>query len=77
MFFFICFNMLMVFQNILDEQSNDGFNWKEFFKIKSVYKLLYVLEIIEVLGKFNRRIRREFMGSYSDFYLDLDDLSED
>lgn len=40
-------------------KSNDGLNWKELLKIKSAHKLLYALEIIEALGKPNRRIRRE------------------
>lgn len=72
-----CPNMLMAFQNISDEQSNDGLNWKELLKIKSAHKLLYALEIIEALGKPNRRIRRESTGSYSDLYPDSDDSSED
>lgn len=40
-------------------KGNDGLNWKELLKIKSAHKLLYALEIIEALGKPNRRIRRE------------------
>ncbi|XP_036605909.1 ubiquitin carboxyl-terminal hydrolase 34-like [Trichosurus vulpecula] len=72
-----CPDMLQAFQTISDEQGNDGLNWKELLRIKSAHKLLYVLEIIETLGKPNRRIRRESTGSYSDLYPDSDDSSED
>ena len=72
-----CPNMLQAFQNISDEQGNDGFSWKDLLRIKSAHKLLYALEIIEALGKPNRRIRRESTGSYSDLYPDSDDSSED
>ncbi|CAJ0933403.1 unnamed protein product [Ranitomeya imitator] len=51
--------------------------WKDLLRIKSAHKLLYALEIIEALGKPNRRIRRESTGSYSDLYPDSDDSSED
>ncbi|KAF2987749.1 hypothetical protein EK904_015161, partial [Melospiza melodia maxima] len=60
-----------------DSEGNDGFSWKDLLRIKSAHKLLYALEIIEALGKPNRRIRRESTGSYSDLYPDSDDSSED
>ncbi|KAG2467434.1 UBP34 hydrolase, partial [Polypterus senegalus] len=60
-----------------DMQVNDGPYWKDLLRIKSPHKLLYALEIIEALGKPNRRIRRESTGSYSDLYPDSDDSSED
>ncbi|XP_062912032.1 ubiquitin carboxyl-terminal hydrolase 34 isoform X4 [Mobula hypostoma] len=72
-----CPNMLQAFQNISDEQGNDGHCWKDLLRIKSPHKLLYALEIIEALGKPNRRIRRASTGSYSDLYPDSDDSSED
>ncbi|XP_058880437.1 ubiquitin carboxyl-terminal hydrolase 34 isoform X1 [Acipenser ruthenus] len=71
-----CPNMLQAFQNI-SEEGNDGPCWKDLLRIKSPHKLLYALEIIEALGKPNRRIRRESTGSYSDLYPDSDDSSED
>ncbi|KAK1171274.1 hypothetical protein AOXY_G6034 [Acipenser oxyrinchus oxyrinchus] len=71
-----CPNMLQAFQNI-SEEGNDGPSWKDLLRIKSPHKLLYALEIIEALGKPNRRIRRESTGSYSDLYPDSDDSSED
>lgn len=40
-------------------QAADGLCWKELLRIKSPHKLLYALEIIEALGKPNRRIHRE------------------
>nr|XP_033794971.1 ubiquitin carboxyl-terminal hydrolase 34 isoform X3 [Geotrypetes seraphini] len=72
-----CPNMLQAFQNISDEQGNEVPFWKDLLRIKSAHKLLYALEIIEALGKPNRRIRRESTGSYSDLYPDSDDSSED
>uniref|UniRef100_A0A4W3GN70 Ubiquitin carboxyl-terminal hydrolase 34 n=1 Tax=Callorhinchus milii TaxID=7868 RepID=A0A4W3GN70_CALMI len=72
-----CPNMLQAFQNISEEQGNDGLCWKDLLRIKSPHKLLYALEIIEALGKPNRRIRRASTGSYSDLYPDSDDSSED
>uniref|UniRef100_A0A3B5M3R9 Ubiquitin carboxyl-terminal hydrolase 34 n=1 Tax=Xiphophorus couchianus TaxID=32473 RepID=A0A3B5M3R9_9TELE len=69
-----CPKMLQAFQNISDETS---LCWKELLRIKSPHKLLYALEIIEALGKPNRRIHRESTGSYSDLYPDSDDSSED
>ncbi|XP_018120315.1 ubiquitin carboxyl-terminal hydrolase 34 isoform X2 [Xenopus laevis] len=72
-----CPNMLQAFHNVSDEQGNDGPCWKDLLRIKSAHKLLYALEIIEALGKPNRRIRRESTGSYSDLYPDSDDSSED
>ncbi|XP_041108948.1 ubiquitin carboxyl-terminal hydrolase 34 isoform X3 [Polyodon spathula] len=71
-----CPNMLQAFQNI-SEEGSDGPCWKDLLRIKSPHKLLYALEIIEALGKPNRRIRRESTGSYSDLYPDSDDSSED
>ncbi|MGH0139449.1 UNVERIFIED_CONTAM: hypothetical protein FKN15_063912 [Acipenser sinensis] len=53
-----CPNMLQAFQNI-SEEGSDGPCWKDLLRIKSPHKLLYALEIIEALGKPNRRIRRE------------------
>uniref|UniRef100_A0A3P9L1X7 Ubiquitin carboxyl-terminal hydrolase 34 n=1 Tax=Oryzias latipes TaxID=8090 RepID=A0A3P9L1X7_ORYLA len=70
-----CPKMLQAFQNISDE--TEGLCWKELLRIKSPHKLLYALEIIEALGKPNRRIHRESTGSYSDLYPDSDDSSED
>ncbi|XP_039594276.1 ubiquitin carboxyl-terminal hydrolase 34 [Polypterus senegalus] len=72
-----CPNMLQAFQSISEEPVNDGPYWKDLLRIKSPHKLLYALEIIEALGKPNRRIRRESTGSYSDLYPDSDDSSED
>ncbi|XP_069090498.1 ubiquitin carboxyl-terminal hydrolase 34 isoform X1 [Pleurodeles waltl] len=72
-----CPNMLHAFQNISEEQGGDGPCWKNLLRIKSAHKLLYALEIIESLGKPNRRIRRESTGSYSDLYPDSDDSSDD
>ncbi|XP_032418043.1 ubiquitin carboxyl-terminal hydrolase 34 isoform X3 [Xiphophorus hellerii] len=74
-----CPKMLQAFQNISDEtlQSGESLCWKELLRIKSPHKLLYALEIIEALGKPNRRIHRESTGSYSDLYPDSDDSSED
>uniref|UniRef100_W5NGU5 Ubiquitin carboxyl-terminal hydrolase 34 n=1 Tax=Lepisosteus oculatus TaxID=7918 RepID=W5NGU5_LEPOC len=72
-----CPNMLQAFQNISEEPGSDGLCWKDLLRIKSPHKLLYALEIIEALGKPNRRIRRESTGSYSDLYPDSDDSSED
>ncbi|XP_070409718.1 ubiquitin carboxyl-terminal hydrolase 34 isoform X3 [Nothobranchius furzeri] len=72
-----CPKMLQAFQNISDETNEDGLCWKELLRIKSPHKLLYALEIIEALGKPNRRIHRESTGSYSDLYPDSDDSSED
>uniref|UniRef100_A0A8C7W9I2 Ubiquitin carboxyl-terminal hydrolase 34 n=1 Tax=Oncorhynchus mykiss TaxID=8022 RepID=A0A8C7W9I2_ONCMY len=69
-----CPNMLLAFQNIADDT---GLCWKDLLRIKSPHKLLYALEIIEALGKPNRRIHRESTGSYSDLYPDSDDSSED
>lgn len=40
-------------------QGSDGLCWKDLLRIKSAHKLLYALEIIEALGKPNRRIHRE------------------
>lgn len=40
-------------------QDGEGLSWKELLRIKSPHKLLYALEIIEALGKPNRRIHRE------------------
>lgn len=40
-------------------QNGEGLCWKELLRIKSPHKLLYALEIIEALGKPNRRIHRE------------------
>lgn len=40
-------------------QGSDGLCWKDLLRIKSPHKLLYALEIIEALGKPNRRIHRE------------------
>ncbi|GAA6074013.1 ubiquitin carboxyl-terminal hydrolase 34 isoform X1 [Tachysurus ichikawai] len=72
-----CPNMLQAFQNISDDTGSDGLCWKDLLRIKSAHKLLYALEIIEALGKPNRRIHRESTGSYSDLYPDSDDSSED
>uniref|UniRef100_A0A3B5M8F1 Ubiquitin carboxyl-terminal hydrolase 34 n=1 Tax=Xiphophorus couchianus TaxID=32473 RepID=A0A3B5M8F1_9TELE len=72
-----CPKMLQAFQNISDETSGESLCWKELLRIKSPHKLLYALEIIEALGKPNRRIHRESTGSYSDLYPDSDDSSED
>uniref|UniRef100_A0A8C9UXP2 Ubiquitin carboxyl-terminal hydrolase 34 n=1 Tax=Scleropages formosus TaxID=113540 RepID=A0A8C9UXP2_SCLFO len=72
-----CPNMLLAFQNISEEMGGEGLCWKDLLRIKSPHKLLYALEIIEALGKPNRRIRRESTGSYSDLYPDSDDSSED
>ncbi|XP_061685121.1 ubiquitin carboxyl-terminal hydrolase 34 isoform X2 [Syngnathoides biaculeatus] len=72
-----CPKMLQAFQNISDDNTNEGQCWKELLRIKSAHKLLYALEIIEALGKPNRRIHRESTGSYSDMYPDSDDSSED
>ncbi|XP_055079983.1 ubiquitin carboxyl-terminal hydrolase 34 isoform X2 [Periophthalmus magnuspinnatus] len=72
-----CPKMLQAFQNISDEPTEEGLCWKELLRIKSPHKLLYALEIIEALGKPNRRIHRESTGSYSDLYPDSDDSSED
>nr|XP_023680681.1 ubiquitin carboxyl-terminal hydrolase 34 isoform X2 [Paramormyrops kingsleyae] len=72
-----CPNMLLAFQNISEETGAEGLCWKDLLRIKSPHKLLYALEIIEALGKPNRRIRRESTGSYSDLYPDSDDSSED
>ncbi|XP_028827085.1 ubiquitin carboxyl-terminal hydrolase 34 isoform X3 [Denticeps clupeoides] len=72
-----CPNMLLAFQNISDDTGSDGLCWKDLLRIKSPHKLLYALEIIEALGKPNRRIHRESTGSYSDLYPDSDDSSED
>ncbi|MED6265523.1 Ubiquitin carboxyl-terminal hydrolase 34 [Characodon lateralis] len=54
-----CPKMLLAFQNISDETNGEGLCWKELLRIKSPHKLLYALEIIEALGKPNRRIHRE------------------
>ena len=40
-------------------QSGDALSWKDLLRIRSPHKLLYALEIIEALGKPNRRIHRE------------------
>lgn len=40
-------------------KNGEGLCWKELLRIKSPHKLLYALEIIEALGKPNRRIHRE------------------
>ena len=40
-------------------QGGEGLCWKDLLRIKSPHKLLYALEIIEALGKPNRRIHRE------------------
>ncbi|TMS23741.1 Ubiquitin carboxyl-terminal hydrolase 34 [Larimichthys crocea] len=72
-----CPKMLQAFQNISDDTNGEGLCWKELLRIKSPHKLLYALEIIEALGKPNRRIHRESTGSYSDLYPDSDDSSED
>uniref|UniRef100_A0A8C3G314 Ubiquitin carboxyl-terminal hydrolase 34 n=1 Tax=Cyclopterus lumpus TaxID=8103 RepID=A0A8C3G314_CYCLU len=72
-----CPKMLQAFQNISDDTNGEGLCWKELLRIKSPHKLLYALEIIESLGKPNRRIHRESTGSYSDLYPDSDDSSED
>lgn len=44
---------------VLCPQTGDGLCWKELLRIRSPHKLLYALEIIEALGKPNRRIHRE------------------
>ncbi|XP_037108825.1 ubiquitin carboxyl-terminal hydrolase 34 isoform X3 [Syngnathus acus] len=72
-----CPKMLRAFQNISDDGPDEGPCWKELLRMKSAHKLLYALEIIEALGKPNRRIHRESTGSYSDLYPDSDDSSED
>ncbi|XP_028316758.1 ubiquitin carboxyl-terminal hydrolase 34 isoform X2 [Gouania willdenowi] len=72
-----CPKMLQAFQSISDDTNGEGLCWKELLRIKSPHKLLYALEIIEALGKPNRRIHRESTGSYSDLYPDSDDSSED
>ncbi|XP_051939696.1 ubiquitin carboxyl-terminal hydrolase 34 isoform X4 [Hippocampus zosterae] len=72
-----CPKMLRAFQNISDDNTDEGPCWKELLRMKSAHKLLYALEIIEALGKPNRRIHRESTGSYSDLYPDSDDSSED
>ncbi|KTG46700.1 hypothetical protein cypCar_00027517, partial [Cyprinus carpio] len=72
-----CPSMLQAFQNISDDTGSDGLCWKDLLRIKSPHKLLYALEIIEALGKPNRRIHRESTGSYSDLYPDSDDSSEE
>ncbi|CAL8351436.1 unnamed protein product, partial [Boreogadus saida] len=72
-----CPNMLLAFQNISDDTSGEALSWKDLLRIRSPHKLLYALEIIEALGKPNRRIHRESTGSYSDLYPDSDDSSED
>src|SRR4029434_8482151 len=43
----------------MSPQGSDGLCWKDLLRIKSPHKLLYALEIIEALGKPNRRIHRE------------------
>ena len=46
----------------MSPQGSDGLCWKDLLRIKSPHKLLYALEIIEALGKPNRRIHRESTG---------------